>query len=48
MELKELQAEIGKKFIQREELSTTLNQINQDIQALYNKIREAGHGEVKE
>ena len=40
MGIKDLQAEIGKKFIQREQLLVTLNQLNQEIQALYNKIQE--------
>lgn len=40
MELKDLQAEIGKKFIQREQLVASLNQVNQEIQTLYNQIQE--------
>lgn len=40
MELKDLQAEIGKKFIIREQLSASLNQVNQEIQTLYNQILE--------
>jgi hypothetical protein len=41
MELKELHAEIGKKFIQREQLVASLNQLNQEIQTLFGQIQEA-------
>lgn len=40
MELKDLQAEIGKKFIIREQLNASMVQVNQEIQALYNQIQE--------
>lgn len=48
MELKDLQAEIGKKFITREQLNASLMQVNQEIQSLYNQIQEAEKKEVKE
>jgi len=40
MELKDLQAEIGKEFIRREQLSAALQESNGKIQALYAKLQE--------
>lgn len=42
-----LHAEIGKKFIIKEQLNASLMQLNQEIQALYNQIQEAEKSDKK-
>lgn len=40
MEIHDAYAEIGKKFILREQLNASILQVNQEIQALYAQIQE--------